>query len=327
MTPVGDSPPVTLVPFEPDRLSALVEFLNRVLAGHRHWAPISQEDFVERVLSQPGFDPAGLILAVADGQVIGGVHAIKPFQCGPTYPNAEQRHHIAWLAVDTAFRQGSVGSELLTAAEDYLFYCPVYFADQSTPFYGITESLWVPWYGSTERMGVSAVKDLDLIAWLGRRGYSVVDAGDVSMVASLHGCERPPVPDLEARKLHIVPISHQSPWTGAEPLNRLRAWGANGGREYGGLVVADGSRAVGSVVWYPLPDAETAALAWIGIERPYRGLRFGSYLLDRAMVEMASRGYISVEVHVHSHANPEAFGLFRRRGFQVIDYWVNLVRT
>ena len=319
--------PITLTSFIPAHLPVLVEFLDRALVGHRHWAPITQADFTERVLSQPGFDPAGLILALAGGQVVGGVHAIKPLQCAPVYSAAEPRHHIAWLAVDPASRRENLGSRLLTAAEDYLYYCPVYFAAQNAPFYGIIEKLWVPWYGSTERMGVSAVKDGDLVAWLGRRGYGVVDAGDVSMVASLHDLERPQVPDLAGRGLHIGPISHLSPWTGDEPLTRLRAWGDNGCHEYGGLVVADGSRAVGSVAWYPLPDAETAALAWIGMERPYRGLRFGSYLLDRAMVEMANRGYLAVEVHVHSKNNPEAYSLFRRRNFQVIDYWVNLVRT
>jgi ribosomal protein S18 acetylase RimI-like enzyme len=320
-----DTEAIELTPFSPVRLPALVDFLNRVLAGHRHWAPITPADFTERVLAQSGFDAAGLILAVLDGQVVGGVHAIKPLPLAPSY--SEQRHHIAWLAVDPAFRQENLGSQLLNAAEDYLYYCPVYFAAQNAPFYGIGEKLWVPWYGSTERMGVSAAKDSDLVTWLGRRGYGVIDAGDVSMVASLHERERPPAPDLEGRGLQILPISHQSPWTGDEPLNRLRAWGSNGGHEYGGLVVADGTRAVGSVVWYPLPDAETAALAWIGMERPYRGLRFGSYLLDLAMAEMAVRGYLAVEVHVHSKNNLEAYSLFRRRNFQVIDYWVNLVKT
>jgi ribosomal protein S18 acetylase RimI-like enzyme len=319
--------PDTITAFSPAHLPALVDFLNRVLAGHRHWAPITQADFDERVLVQPGFDPAGLILAWADGQVVGGVHAIKPAPCLASHWMTEPRHHIAWLAVEPAFRGGRVGSRLLSAAEDYLYYCPAYFAAQSTPFYGILERLWVPWYGSTERMGVSAVKDKELLAWLDRCGYVVIDPGDVSMLASLHDRERPPSPDLTGHGLSIVPVSQSSPWTGDEPLNRLRTWGSNGGREYGGLVVADGQRAVGSVVWYPLPDAETAALAWIGIERPYRGLRFGSYLLDRAMAEMANRGYLAVEVHVHSKDNPEAFSLFRRRGFEVIDYWVNLVKT
>ena len=51
---------IDLTPFSPSRLPALVDFLNRVLAGHRHWAPITPADFTERVLTQPGFDPAGI---------------------------------------------------------------------------------------------------------------------------------------------------------------------------------------------------------------------------------------------------------------------------
>lgn len=319
--------PVSLFAFRPSHLPALVAFLNRVLAGHRHWAPITEGDFVERVLSQPGFDPKGLILAWADGQVVGGVHAIKPALAMPAHRDAEPRHHIAWLAVDPACRGQRVGHRLLNVAENYLYYCPVYFAAQNAPFYGILEKLWVPWYGSTERMGVSAIHDKELIAWLGRRGYTVVNPGDVSMAATLHGRERPDDPGLETRGLRLVTINERSPWVGDEPFYQLRAWGDNGGRQYQGLVVADGDRAVGSVVWYPLPDDLTAALAWIGLEKPYRGLRFGSYLLDRALVEMAHRGYLNVEVHVHSKDNPEAFFLFKRRGFNVIDYWVNLVKT
>ena len=318
---------VTRTTFVPAHLPALVAFLNRVLAGHRHWAPITEADFAERVLAQRGFDSRGLILAWADGRVVGGVHAIKPSNLGPVIYNIEARHHIAWLAVDPAYRAAHIGGSLLAAAEDYLYYCPVYFADQATPFYGIAEKLWVPWYGSTERMGISAVKDTELIAWLTRHRYTVVDPGDVSMLANLHDRERPQDPGLEARGLVLAPISQAAPWSGEDPSGRLRAWGANGGRKYGGLVVADGTRAVGSVVWYPLPDATTAALAWIGIERAYRSLRFGAYLLDRGMIEMAARGYTAVEVHVHTKANIEAYALFRRRGFEVNDYWVNLVKT
>lgn len=322
-----DTTPVTLTTFYPTRLPALVAFLNRALAGHRHWAPITEADFTERVLAQLGFDSKGLILARAGDRIVGGVHAIKPAADLPAYRHAEPRHHIAWLAVDPAVRGQRVGDRLLRAAENYLYYCPAYFAAQSAPFYGILEKLWVPWYGSTERMGVSALHDKDLIAWLGRRGYGVTHAGDVSLAASLHGRERPADPGLADRGLRLVMINERHPWQGDEPFYQLRAWGYNGGRQYHGLVVADGNRAVGSIVWYPLPDGITAALAWIGLERPYRGLRFGSYLLDRALVEMANRGYLTVEVHVHSKDNVEAFSLFKRRGFNVMDYWVNLVKT
>jgi ribosomal protein S18 acetylase RimI-like enzyme len=318
---------ITLTTFHPHLLPSLVAFLNRVLAGHRHWAPITEADYAERVLVQSGFDPKGLILACADDQVIGGIHAIKPIVAPPSQRQSEARHHIPWLAVAPEFRGRKIADRLLNEAETYLYYCPIYFAAQNAPFYGILERLWAPWYGSTERMGVSAVNDKELVNWLSLRGYMVVDPGDVSLIAGLHDRPRPEDPGLEKRNLHVVPINESAPWLGDEALHRLGTWSYNGGRQYQGLVVADGDRAVGSVVWYPLPDQVTAALAWIGIERPYRSLRFGSYLLDRGLAEMANRGYLSVEVHVHSKDNPEAFALFRRRGFQVIDYWVNLVKT
>ena len=203
----------------------------------------------------------------------------------------------------------------------------MYFAAQNAPFYGIMERLWAPWYGSTESMSISAVNDRELVAWLNKRGYQVSSPGDVTMAASLHDRERPEEPGLAQRDLRVVMIDERSPWQGDEPVYQLRAWGNNAGRRYQGLVVADGNRAVGSVVWYPMPDPTIAALAWIGLERQYRGLRFGSFLLDRALAEMANRGYISVEVHVHTKDSAEAFSLFRRRGFEVIDYWVNLVKT
>jgi ribosomal protein S18 acetylase RimI-like enzyme len=318
---------VSLATFQPHHLPALVAFLNRALAGHRHWSPINEADFAERVLVQPGFDPQGLILACAGEDVVGGVHAIKPVASMPGYRSSEARQHLAWLAVLPEYRGRKIGDGLLSEAESYLYYCPLYFAAQNAPFYGIMEKLWVPWYGSTERMGVSAVNDKDLVSWLNLRGYQVTDSGDISMIAHLHDRERPADPGLEQRGLCIVPITQQSPWQGDEPFYQLRAWSYNGGRQYQGLVVADGNRAVGSVVWYPLPGMLSAALAWIGLERPYRGLRYGSYLLDRALAEMANRGYLSVEVHVHSRDNVEAYSLLRRRGFEVCDYWVNLVKT
>jgi ribosomal protein S18 acetylase RimI-like enzyme len=320
---------IRLAAFAPAIMPALAAFLNGVLSGHRHWVPITQRDFAARVLDQPAFDPRGLILAVSDGEVVGGIHAIKPVPLQPAYQGVEPQHHIAWLAVAPNFRGRGLGDQLLSAAEDYLYYCPTYFAGQTVPFYGILESLWAPWYGSTERMGISALNDRDFIAWMGARNYHIVNAGDVSLLATLQDRSSLQDPGLAKCSLSLVSIDEQSPWMGDEPTYRLRNWGRNGGRPYQGLVVADGDRAVGSVVWYPLPAAntQTAALAWLGLERHYRGLRFGSYLLDVALAEMAGRGYRSVEVHVHTKISPEAYGMFRNRGFEVIDYWVNLVKT
>src|SRR5512137_1662558 len=104
-----------LTHFTAARLPALVAFLNEVLANRRHWAPINEADFAERVLVQPGFDPRGLILARCGERIVGGVHAIKPSVSLPTFRNSEPRHHITWLAVHPEFRTQRVGNRLLAA--------------------------------------------------------------------------------------------------------------------------------------------------------------------------------------------------------------------
>lgn len=314
-------------PYTPADVPELVAFLNRTLEGHRHWVAISEAEFGERVLDQPAFDPQGLLLARDGGRVVGGVHALRPPPDLPMYREQEPRHTIAWLAVDRDYRSHGLGTRLLTAAEDYLYYCPVHFAWPTTPLYGIVERLWAPWYGSTGYMALSAVRDKELINWLSQRGFQAINAGDVSLAAMLHHRERPSDPGLAEHGLRCVPISERSPWDGDEPFHLLRGWGHNGGRPYHGLVIASGDRAVGNVVWYPLPDGRSCAVAWLGLERHYRGLRFGSYLLDRALAEMAGRGYLYVETHVHARRQVEALAMYKHRGFQVLDYWVNLVKT
>ena len=99
---------VSFSTYLPAHLSALVAFLNRVLAGHRHWAPITEADFIERVLEQPAFDPKGLFLAWHEDEVVGGAHAIKPLDV-PISPMQEPRHHIAWLAVAPEHRAAAPG--------------------------------------------------------------------------------------------------------------------------------------------------------------------------------------------------------------------------
>ncbi len=135
-------PEIRLTAFTPAALPALIDFLNHVLAGHRHWAPITARDFALRVLDQPGFDPKGLLLAWHGERVVGGVHAIKPQAYGSAFRNVEPQHHIAWLVVHPEMRGQAVGQHLLTAAENYLYYCPVYFAESAANL--LTNSAYDP---------------------------------------------------------------------------------------------------------------------------------------------------------------------------------------
>jgi ribosomal protein S18 acetylase RimI-like enzyme len=313
---------VSLKTFSPAERPALVTFLNQALAGRRHWSPITEADFDARVTARPGFDAGGLILAWHGDRVVGGVSATRP-----TPESGTPGHHIAWLVVLPENRRRGIGSRLLQAAENYLYYCPVHFAAQIVPVYGDAEALRPRWSGLIGHMGVSALHDRELAAWLERRGYMPERPGDVSLRAGLHDRERPADPDLVARGLALANVSEWSPWIGADFGGGLHTWGDNSGRPYQGLVLTGDGRAVGSIVWYPLPDDETAALAWFGLESASRVSHFGAYLLDLALHRMARQGYLWVETRVRSTDQPEATALFRQRGFQVVNYWVNLVKT
>jgi GNAT superfamily N-acetyltransferase len=313
---------VTLNTFSPAQTPALISFLNRVLAGAHRRVTVTAADLAARVVDRPGFDPAGLILAWAGNEVIGGVHAIRP---APEL--ATPVHHIAWLAVAPERRRQGVGSRLLRAAENYLYYCPVHFASRSAPFYGIVESLQGPWRGSTEYMGLSALHDRELAEWLGKRGFSATDPGDVSLRGGLHDRERPRDPGLSAAGLALIDISERSPWAGDTPEHGFRKWGRNGGQPYQGLILAERDRAAGFAVWYPLPDDETAALAGFEVEPLSNKPGCDAFLLDLALHRMARQGYLWVETCANSISNPATYALLRSRDLEVADYWVNLVKT
>jgi hypothetical protein len=51
------APVVTLRRFTPRYLTALTAFLNQSFAEHRHYTPIAEAEFAERVLVRPEFDP------------------------------------------------------------------------------------------------------------------------------------------------------------------------------------------------------------------------------------------------------------------------------
>ncbi|MEZ6071199.1 MAG: GNAT family N-acetyltransferase [Pirellulales bacterium] len=81
--------------------------------------PMSVDLFSTLVLSKPYFDNDGLIVAEADGQVVGFVHA----GFGPT----PQRNALApdvgvicMLIVEQSQRRQGIGRELLSRAESYL---------------------------------------------------------------------------------------------------------------------------------------------------------------------------------------------------------------
>jgi GNAT superfamily N-acetyltransferase len=322
---------IRLETHHPNREDNLLAFWNAAFAGQRNFRPLTAPEWQQRVIAAPAFDPRGLILAVdEDGQVVGGVHALRPAPFEGVYQLYNHRHHIAWLMVAEAWRGQGIGRRLLQAAESYLYYCPVSFATETTPLYGSVEGPRPPLFGSSQRMGLSLRTDRPLIDWLARRGYHVVEPGDVSLVRSLDETGQPlAAPEWDGLGLRPVAVSHQQPWAGPG-YDELHLWGDNQGHQYAGTVLVDAAgEAIARIVWIPLSSVRRpdAAIMRLDVAQAWRGRGLGSYLLDQTLHGLASGGYSRVEVQTHLTKHARAYEMYTRRGFTLEDAWASLVKT
>ncbi|MCC6458358.1 MAG: GNAT family N-acetyltransferase [Caldilineaceae bacterium] len=347
----------TLVrPFQANDLAPLVAFWNNAFADKRNFYPITAADFQSRILDCAAFDPNGLILAWHDqpgapSQLVGMVHAFRPPPQSGLYAKWEQQHQLALLYVDPVHRRQGTGTRLLRAAENWLYYCPVHAGGSAQPCYGTVEGPRPPFFGASQRLGIS-VHDRSLINFLAFRGYRIVDAGDVSMQLELAPRPAPPLPDLAALGLELVSISHEMPFQGREPRGReeYALWGDNSGEPYAGYVLVTGDHLLQAhISWYPMRQAGRAAIAGFWVAPALRGHGLGRYLLDRTLYDLVHapppwRGYDTVpyrgesktiphkgafqtvEVQTHVIHHPEAAALYERRGFVVEMAWVNMVK-
>lgn len=331
--------PVVVRAYRPDDLPALVALWNHTFADRRNFVPLTADAFRRRVLESPAFDPGGLFLAWAtepDGTLrpVGLAHAFRSAPQTGVYAKWGAHHFLAVIGVAPEMRRQGIGSRLLQAAENWLYYCPVYPASHVQPCYGTLEQLAPPFFGSTQRQGISAT-DSELIRFLARRGYRVADPGDVSMTLVLGARTMPATPDLDALGLAVTVMDQARPFTGTEPSGReeytLR--GDNGGAPFAGLALVDGAqRLCGHISWYPMARPGWVALAGFWLAPELRGHGLGRYLLDRALAEMVHAaaprgGYSHAEVHTHLTHHADASALYTRRGFTVEAAWVNLVKT
>jgi ribosomal protein S18 acetylase RimI-like enzyme len=319
-------------------LPKLVAFWNATFRTRRNFFSISEELFQQRIVAQQAFDPEGLILALVDGAVVGLVHAIKPAPPDIlVYRRRRCRDNgsIAVLAVASEWRGRGIASALLSRAESYLQYHLdpgklIYAGDYDVPLYHTLEGPRQPFWGDTEIMGI-AEGDRELVRFLTRRGFSLVrkDGREVTMVANLGERQEPVAPALEDFGLREVRVSDKAPWPGQigwYPQGELEgdAYALFGEYCHDVLALARGERITSHVEWYPMQQTGHVALWDFQVAETDRGRGLGSYLLDKSLWVMLRQGYHTVELHTHTVKNALAYGMYLRRGFEVVESWLCL---
>ena len=335
---------VSLVPFEPAILPQLVAFWNAVFRTRRNFYPISEELYRKRIVEQRAFDPQGLFLALADGAVVGLVHAIKPAPPQDIFiffiygsRRCRDNGSIAVLAVAPDCRGNGIGSALLSRAESYLegHLAPgkvIYVGDYDVPLYHTLEGPRQPFWGDTEIMGVSE-DDGQLIEFLTMRGYRLVkrEGQEITMVAKLGKRSEPPRPPLEKLGLREVRVSDDQPWPGRiawypEGTTQGYAYPLFGEYRHQVIALARGDTITSHLEWYPMQQAGHVALLDYQVAQTDRGQGLGSYLLDRSLWAMAQEGYHAVELHTNTVKNALGYSMYLRRGFEVVEKQVVLVK-
>jgi ribosomal protein S18 acetylase RimI-like enzyme len=315
-----------------------VGFWNATFRTRRGFYPISEALFRQRIVAQQAFDPAGLILAMVDGEIVGLVHAIKPAPPDVfVYRRRRCRDNgsIAVLAVASDWRGRGIGSALLSRAESYL-QCHldlgklIHAGDYDVPLYHTLEGPRQPFWGDTEILGI-AEGDRELVRFLTRRGYSLLekDGREITMVANLGACQEPVAPALEELGLREVCVSDSVPWPGQigwYPQGEFEGYahGLCGEYRHDVLALARGDSISSHVEWYPMQQTGHVALWDYQVAETDRGRGLGSYLLDKSLWAMMRQGYHTVELHTHTIKNALAYGMYLRRGFEVVESWLCL---
>lgn len=343
------SPRVILRAFQPADGPAVLDLWNRAYAHQRNFHPLTPADFARRILQCPAFDPDGLILAwhtptsgpeqaepeLAGPKLLGMVHAFRAPPDTGVYARWGAHPGIAHLYVDPAWRRQGIGSRLLQAAENWLYYCPVYVGAAGQACYGTVEGPRPPLFGSTQALTLD-MRDTATIQFFARHGYRVHEPGDVSMRLEMQSPPSPPrtpQPNLPSR-MHVITVSHLHPYTGREPPGReeYSLWEDNQGDPYTALIVVDDNRRLfGHLGWYPMHRAQHAAICSFWLSPHLRGRKVGAWLLDRALEHMyhdpaPAGGYRAVEVHTHTVRHPVATHLYESRGFRLEAAWAALVK-
>lgn len=329
---------VTYSPYEPARLSSVVDFWNRSFARRHNFFPVTEESFQRRVVGKDyaneSFDPEGLIFAIgADGkEILGLIHAgVRSDKvCSACYDNWEggSEGYIAFLYVAEPYRHQGIGSALLQRAREYLNGVAQVVIDGQclNPFYGNSDGLYTPFWGTPEGISIQW-DDEHTRRFLGKRGFEPRYKG-VSLVLDLRAYAGPSGAEARLRGpgYRIECLENQHPTVGHAVDETIPYTTEHG---YQCIVGVEDGLTVAALSAYPMVELQKArslpappfAIYSFEVHPQHRGNGLGKALLQTLLDSLRQRQIGSCEALTLPEASPAAFHLYKEAGFQEVAEW------
>jgi ribosomal protein S18 acetylase RimI-like enzyme len=276
-------------------------------------APVTVETFGQFVLDKPYFDPAGLLLAENDGQVLGFAHAA--FGANDTEDGVStELGTTCMIVVRPDCDETQVATCLVQHAEDYLQQrgAKVIYGGGIRPMNGFYLGL----YGGSELPGVLESDTVAQQAFLGA-GYREIDR-TLLFRRDLHNFEA--VVDrrqMQVRRQMVVDVDVDPPmrnWWDACTIGAFELMKFS-------LVPKTGGAAAATALFRRMELVPTTMHAfslglihvWVDESARRRGMAM--FLLSEAFRQFMRDGTHEVEVQAMQH-NLAAHSLYRKMGFQ-----------
>ena len=303
---------LTIETYARQHLEGITSLYNAETASEPYIAPLTPERFIQYVERKTYFDPAGLLVAIESGTVIGWVHACVAPGSEPRHDPGEPVARIRMLIYPASRLE--VGRVLVSEATDWLRRSgqKVLLAMHSQAGYPFYRGLWL----GSEPKCPATMPHLQLALEVGGYKTTLESAVMAAEIAAAPGAIPPPrgIELIEA-PAEMAHEPMRESWDGFEPI-RVRAY--SGGQE------------LGSLGWVLLPQlaerlgAPCMSIWSMGVKAEHRRRGIATAMLARAMSQARSQGARFALVSTQLW-NAPAHATYAKLGFT--PYCVTVGRT
>ena len=312
----------------------LAELINIACGDKRNFTPVTEQTLQALWSRNPTYANAGLLLVKDDnGALLGATHAL--------YDSDAQIGYLPFL-LSRPGHEDRVWPFLLSASEQYLKKASrLTIGSPYAPLYCALEGRFQPLWGTTEIME-PAETDAKLIAFLRERGFRLQQTY-LTMTRATNGenkrdgsfCyskQEEPSPLFTLFQKEPSPLFSLDRLQGAECWENNYLWyGQTAAEEFGlynpalnVLLVRDHYRVIGHITWYPMRQANKAAICDLAVAKRHRGRGIGAYLLYSVLTRLYELGFSEVELCMTPTRSKAAYRLYLRAGFGPAATWLEM---